>query len=109
MSDLHMYHFYFFNLCVDVFHVQFCCFHIGRSSAWNYRALSYFMNIMYNHIFLNFGIISFINKEMVSFFQLHTYKFGVAYDNDPFKNNEGARVFTILYNDFSDAQGQVGR
>ena len=36
------------------------------------------MNIMFKHIFL-FGVISFINKEMVSFCQLHTYKFGLMY------------------------------
>ena len=83
MFELHMYHFYFFNLRLHVFHVQFCCFRIGRSSSRNYRALkkliSYFMNIMYKHIFLNSGENSFINKEMVSLFQLHTYKFGLVY------------------------------
>ena len=31
------------------------------------------MNIMYKYIFLNFVVISFINKEMVSLFQLCTY------------------------------------
>ena len=30
------------------------------------------------HIF-KFGLISFINKEMVTFIQLHTYKFGLVY------------------------------
>ena len=39
------------------------------------KSISYFMNIMYKHIFLNFGVISIINKEIVSIFQLHTYKF----------------------------------
>ena len=38
------------------------------------------MNIMHKHIFLNFGVISSINKEMVSIFQLHTYKFGLVYN-----------------------------
>ena len=37
------------------------------------------MNIMYKHIYLNFGLISFINKEMVTFIKLHTYKFGLVY------------------------------
>ena len=38
------------------------------------------MNIMYKHIHLNFGVISFINKEMVTFIQLRdTYKFGLVY------------------------------
>ena len=37
------------------------------------------MNIMYKHIYLNLGVISFINKEMVTFIQLHTYKFGLVY------------------------------
>ena len=44
------------------------------------KSMSYLMNIMYKHIFLNFGVISFINKEMVTLFQLHTYKFGLVYD-----------------------------
>ena len=39
--------------------------------------ISYFMNIIYKNIVLNFGVISFINKEMVSFVPLHTYKFGL--------------------------------
>ena len=43
------------------------------------KSISYFVNIVYNDIFLNFGVISFINKEMVSLFQLHTYKFGLVY------------------------------
>ena len=43
------------------------------------KSISYLMNIMYKHIFLNFGVISFMNKEMVSFVQLHTYKFGLLY------------------------------
>ena len=43
------------------------------------KSISYFMKIMYKHIFLNFGEISFTNKEMVSLFQLHTYKFGLVY------------------------------
>ena len=42
-------------------------------------SISHFMNIMYKHIILNFGVISFINKEMVSLLQLHTYKFGLVY------------------------------
>ena len=43
------------------------------------KSISYLMNIMYKHIFLNIGVNSFINKEMVSFIQLHTYKFGLVY------------------------------
>ena len=43
------------------------------------KSISYFMKILYKHILLNFGVISFINKEMVSLFQLHTYKFGLVY------------------------------
>ena len=75
--------FIFFNLRLHVFHVQFCCFRIGRSSARNYRAfckksISYSMNTMYKHILFNFGVILFIEEEMVLFFQLHTYKFGLV-------------------------------
>ena len=87
MSELNKYHVYFCNLRLHVFHVQFCCFRIGRGSARKYRAfeksISYFMNIMYKHIFLNFGVISYINKEMVSLFQLHTYKFGLVWYSCP--------------------------
>ena len=43
------------------------------------KSIFYFMNIMYKGIFLNFDVILFINKEMVSLFQLHTYKFGLVY------------------------------
>ena len=39
----------------------------------------YFMNIIYKHLFPNFGVISFTNKTLVSFFKLHTYKFGLVY------------------------------
>ena len=46
------------------------------------KSISYFMNIMYKHIFLNFGVILFINKEMVSLFKLHTYNFGLVYTAD---------------------------
>ena len=42
------------------------------------KSIFHFMNIMYKHIFLNFGEISFTNKEIVSFFQLHTTKFGLV-------------------------------
>ena len=42
------------------------------------KSISYFINIMYKHIFVDFGVISYINKEMVSLFQLHTYKFGLV-------------------------------
>ena len=38
VSELHTYHFLFFKLRLHVFHVQFCCFRIGHSSARNYRA-----------------------------------------------------------------------
>ena len=43
------------------------------------KSISYFMYIMFKRIFLNFGVISFMNKEMVSLFQLHAYKFGLVY------------------------------
>ena len=43
------------------------------------KIISYFMVIMYKHIYINFGVISIKNKEMVTFIQLHTYKFGLVY------------------------------
>ena len=45
------------------------------------KSRSYFMNIMYKSIFLNFGVIPLINKEMVSLFQLHMHKFDLVYIN----------------------------
>ena len=72
-----------FNLRLHVFHVQFCCFRISRSSARIIvllkKSISYFINFMYKLIFLNFGENSLINKEMVSLIQLHTYNFGLVY------------------------------
>ena len=80
MSELHMYHFLFiFNFT--------CSFVVFASAAVAHgiivflkKSISYFMNIMYKRIFLNFGVISFINKVMVSLYQLHTYKFGLEYN-----------------------------
>ena len=73
--------FMFFNLCLHV-----CSFVVFASAAVEHgiivllkKSISYFMKIMYKHIFLNFGVLSFINKEMVSLLQLHTYKFGLVY------------------------------
>ena len=37
------------------------------------------MAVMYKHIYLNVGVISFKNKEMVTFIQLQTYNFGLVY------------------------------
>ena len=66
--------FIFFNLRVDF---SPCRLAVSTSAAEAHgiivllkKSISYFMNILYNHIFLNFGVISFINKEIVSFFQL---------------------------------------
>ena len=74
--------FIFFNLRLHVFHVQFFCFCIGSGSTRNYRAFEKIDILFYvyhvKRIFLNFGVISFINKEMVSLYQLHTYKFGLV-------------------------------
>ena len=83
MSELHMFHFHFF-ICACT--CSTCCFVVFASAAVAHgiivllkKSISYFMNIMYKHIFLNFGLISYINKEMVLLFQLHTYKFGLVY------------------------------
>ena len=83
MSELHMYHFYFFLICACT--CPTCSFVVIASAAVAHgiivlfkKSISYFMNIMYKHIFLNFCVISFINKEMVPIFQLHTYKFGLV-------------------------------
>ena len=83
VSELHIYHFYFFLNCACTFST--CSFADFASAAVAHgiivflkKSISYFINIMYKHIFLIFGVISFINKEMVSLFQLHTYKFGLV-------------------------------
>ena len=73
---------FFFLICVCT-----CSFVVFASAAVAHgiivllkkKSISYFMNIIYKHIILNFGEISFINKEMVSLFQLHTCKFGLVY------------------------------
>ena len=44
---------------------------------------------MYKHIILKFCVISFTNKEMVSFFQLHSYKFGLVYMQGTVKGQVG--------------------
>ena len=83
MSKQHMHHFFFLiRTCA----CSTCSFVVFASAAVAHgiivflkKSISYFMNIMYKHIFLNFGVISFINKEMVSLFQLHTYNFGLVY------------------------------
>ena len=84
MSELHMYHFFFCLICACT--CSTCSFVVFASAAVAHgiivllkKSISYIMNITYKQIFLNFGEISFINKEMVSLFQLHTYKFGLVY------------------------------
>ena len=74
----------FFLICACT--CSTCSFVVFASSAVEHgiivllkKSISYFINIMYKHIFHNFGVILFINKEMVSFFQLHPYKFGLVY------------------------------
>ena len=59
---------FFFNFRLHVLHVQFCCF---ASATVAHRII-----VLLN---LNCGVILFINKEMVSLFQLYTYKFGLVY------------------------------
>ena len=71
-SELHKYLFYFF-ICACT--CSTCSFVVFASAAVAHgiivllkKSISYFMYIMYKSIFLNFGVISFINKEMVSLF-----------------------------------------
>ena len=84
MSHVHMYYFYFFQFAAA--RVPRAVFVVFASTAVAHgiivlleKSISYSINIMYKHIFHNFGVISFIDKEMVSLFQLHTYKFGLVY------------------------------
>ena len=79
VSELHMYLFFFFLICAST--CSTCSFVVFALATAAHgiivllkKSISYFMNIMYKHIFLKFGVISFINKEMVSLFQLHTFK-----------------------------------
>ena len=86
MSELHLYHFYFFSIGACTFST--CSFFFVFTLAAVAHgiiviliiSISYFMAIMCKHIYLNFGVISFKNKEMVTFIQLHTYKFGLVYN-----------------------------
>ena len=41
--------FFFFNLCLHMFHVQVCCFRIGRSCARNYRGLEKINILFYEY------------------------------------------------------------
>ena len=85
MSELHIYHFYFFLICACTCStyrfVDFASATVAHGIIvfLKKKSISYFINITYKYIFLNFGVISFIIKEMVSLFQLHTYKFGLVY------------------------------
>ena len=72
-SELYMYHFYFFSICTCTF--SLCSFDVFASAAVEHgiivllkkKSISYFMNIMYKRIFLNFDVILFMNKEIISF------------------------------------------
>ena len=77
--------FFFFSICACTFSI--CSFVVFTSAAIAHRIIVflkklifYLMKIVYSHKFLNIGVISFTNKEIVYFFQLHTYKFGLVYD-----------------------------
>ena len=68
VSELHMYHFYFFLIWAST--CSTCSLVVFASAAVTHgiivllkKSISYFMNIMYKHIILNFGVISFINKK----------------------------------------------
>ena len=71
VSELHMYHFYlFFSLCACTFFT--CNFVVFASAAVAHgiivllkKSISYFMSIMCKRTFLNFGVILFMNKEIV--------------------------------------------
>ena len=70
MSELHMYYLYFFQFAPARFPCAYFWNHSDRSSARNYRAFEKksifnFMDITYKHIFLNFGVISCTNNDMV--------------------------------------------
>ena len=72
MSELHMYHYHFFSICACTFPT--CSFVVFASATVVHaiivllkKSISYFMNIIYKRIFLDFGVILFIDKEMVSF------------------------------------------
>ena len=76
-----------FSICARTFST--CSFVVFASAAVAYgiivilkKSIFYSMNSVYKHIFLNFGVISFTNKEMVSFFQLYTNKFGLVYNEN---------------------------
>ena len=83
MFELHMYYFNFFSICgctcSTCSFVVFASFTVAHGNiVLLKKSISYFINIMYNHILHIFGETSFINKEMASLFQLHTYKFGLV-------------------------------
>ena len=68
MAELHMYHIYFFLICACT--CSTCSFVVFASAAVAHGIIVLLEKSMN---------LSFINKEMVSVFQLHTYKFGLVY------------------------------
>ena len=67
VSELQMYHFYF-SLCACTFFT--CNFVVFASGAVAHgiivflkNSTSYFMSIVYKRIFLNFGVILFMNRD----------------------------------------------
>ena len=63
---------FIFSLCACMFFT--CNFVVLSSAAVAHgiimllkKSISYFMSIMYKRIFLNFWVILFMNKEIVSF------------------------------------------
>ena len=74
MSELHMYYFYFFSIRACTFST--CSFVVFILAAvaellrvWK-KSIFYFMDIMYKHIFLNFGVMYFIYVVMLGI--IHT-------------------------------------
>ena len=62
--------FVFFLICACTFSTCSFVFSVSAAIAHGIivllkKSISYFMNILYKHIFLHFGAISFTNKEMV--------------------------------------------
>ena len=65
------------------------------------------MDIMFKQIFLNFGIISFTNKEMFSFIQLHGITLSKCryYDNNVTVTACIKSDFNVLYDNNGDLRG----
>ena len=81
----------------------------GRNSVANLRKTKIYnsnLDLVTDNVYTNFGLILSICSHFELFRDVMDVLITCKYKEDPIKNR-GARVFTTLYVNFSDAQGQI--